>query len=169
MATINNAISKDLFSSVLPTFGTPRKQIPVWDEGQKMFICDQYQSECGNFYYRGVRFCDRIAIVEKVGLFKTWTYIDSIEIYAFNGKGMELIQKRDYSKVFRDEDFIKVESESMMAQYLASIAKTQGVTVSQEQMQTEAHELVEKSFKSFLDADYQVRLTQILPTIEHKK
>lgn len=169
MATINNAISRDLFSSVLPTFGTLRKRIPIWDEGQKMFICDQYQSECGNFYYRGVRFCDRIAIVEKVGLFKTWTYIDSIEIYAFNGKGMELIQKQDYDKAFRDEAFIRSESAKMITQYLSSVAKTQGVSVSQEEKETQAHELVEKCFKSFLDADYQVRLTQILPAIENKQ
>ncbi|MBR3981811.1 MAG: hypothetical protein IKJ90_00615 [Bacteroidaceae bacterium] len=169
MATINNAISRDLFSSVLPTFGTLRKRIPVWDEGQKMFICDQYQSECGNFYYRGFRFCDRIAIVEKVGLFKTWTYIDSIEIYAFNGRGMELIQKQDYNKVFRDEAFIRSESAKMITQYLTSVAKTQGLGVSPEQMEAQAQELVDKCFKSFLDADYQVRLTQILPTIENKQ
>ena len=82
---------------------------------------------------------------------------------------MELIQKQDYNKVFRDEAFIRSESAKMITQYLTSVAKTQGLGVSPEQMEAQAQELVDKCFKSFLDADYQVRLTQILPTIENKQ
>mgnify|MGYP003293918583 CR=1 FL=1 len=69
MATFTKALSKDLFDKILPSFGTERANIVSWDEGQKMFLCDQYESESGHLYYRGVRFCDRIVIVEKVGLF----------------------------------------------------------------------------------------------------
>ena len=35
MATLTKAINKDLFDSILPTFGNPRVHVPVWDEGQK--------------------------------------------------------------------------------------------------------------------------------------
>ena len=92
MATLTKAISKNLFDSILPTFGSPRVHVPAWDNGQKMFICDEYESASGNRYYRGIRFCDRVVIVEKVGLYHNWTYIDGIELYAFNGKRVELIQ-----------------------------------------------------------------------------
>ena len=47
-----------------------------------MFFCEEYESGNGHRYYKGVRFCDRIVIVEKVGLYHTWTYIDGIEVYA---------------------------------------------------------------------------------------
>ena len=107
MATLSKAINKNLFDSILPSLGNPRVHIPVWDDSQKMFICDEYESSNGHRYYLGIRFCDRIVIVEKVGLYHSWTYIDSIELYAFNGQKMELIQKRDYDKVFRNEDFIR--------------------------------------------------------------
>lgn len=166
MATLTKAISKSLFDSVLPTFGNPRTQIPVWDNSQKMFICNEHQSASGNRYYCGVRFCDNIVIVEKVGIYHSWTYIDSIELYAFNEKRPELIQKKDYERVFRNEDMIRTETENMIADYLAGAAKTQNIAVDAETIGSHAKELTDRCYKSFLDADFNTRLTQILPAIE---
>lgn len=168
MATLTNAINKEFFENILPTFGNPRVHVPAWDEGQKMFICEEYESANGHRYYKGVRFCDRMVIVEKVGLYHTWTYIDGIEIYAFNGKRMELVQKRDYEKAFRNEEFIRKESETMICDYFRGVLKVQRCTVSDEQLSTEAKAIVESCYKSFLDCDYNARLTQILPQIEKR-
>lgn len=168
MATLTKAINNNLLDSILPPFGTPRVQIPVWDEGQKMFICDQYESASGHRYIRGVRFCDRIAVVEKVGLYHSWTYIDGIELYAFNGQRMELIQKRDYEKVFRSEAFIRQESEQMVKDYLTGVMKAQRVCLPAEQMADKAKALVDGCYKSFLATDYNTRLTQILPQLEQR-
>lgn len=41
MASLAKAINKDLFDKILPTFGNPRVHVPVWDEGQKMFLCEE--------------------------------------------------------------------------------------------------------------------------------
>lgn len=169
MATLTKAINKNLLDSVLPTFGSPRVHVPAWDEGQKMFIFDEYESTSGNRYYRGVRFCDRVAIVEKVGLYHNWTYIDGIELYAFNGKKLELIQKRDYDKVFRNEEFIRAESETMVKDYLIGVSKTQHTSIPAEEITNNARDLIDGCFKSFLDHDYDARLTQILPVIEQKQ
>lgn len=168
MATLTKAINKNLFDSILPTFGTPRVQMPVWDDSQKMFIFDEYESGSGNHYYRGIRFCDRIVIMEKVGLYHSWTYIDGIELYAFNGQKMELIQKRDYDKVFRSEEFIRQESEQMVKDYLTGVMKTQRICTPTEQIAAQASELISGCYKSFLDPDYNTRLTQILPKLEQK-
>ena len=46
---------------ILPVYGNPRCNIPVWNEGEKMFISDEYQSAKGNWYYKGLRFSDRLA------------------------------------------------------------------------------------------------------------
>lgn len=51
---------------ILPVYGNPRCNIPVWNEGEKMFISDEYQSAKGNWYYKGLRFSDRLAIVERL-------------------------------------------------------------------------------------------------------
>ena len=166
MATLTKAINKNLFDSILPTFGTPRVHVPVWDEGQKMFICDEHESERGHRYYLGIRFCDRVVIVEKVGLYHNWTYIDSIELYAFNGQKMELIQKRDYDKVFRNEGFIRQESEQMVKDYLTGVLKTQRICIPAEQIATQATELINGCYKSFLAPDFNTRLTHILPKLE---
>ena len=37
MATLSKAINKNLFDSILPSFGNPRVHMPVWDDSQKMF------------------------------------------------------------------------------------------------------------------------------------
>ena len=168
MATLSKAINKNLFDSILPTFGNPRVHLPVWDEGQKMFICNEYESEKGHRYYIGIRFCDRIVIVEKVGLYYNCTYIDAIELYAFNGQKMELIQKRDYDKAFRNEAFIRQESEQMVKDYLTGVMKTQRICIPAEQIAAQASELINGSYKSFLDSDYNTRLTQILPKLEQR-
>lgn len=168
MATLTKAISKDLFDSVLPVFGSPRVHVPAWDNGQKMFICDEYESANGNRYYRGIRFCDRVVIVEKVGFYHNWTYIDGIELYAFNGKKLQLIQKRDYDKVHRKEEFIRAESESMVKDYLSGILKAQRTSVPEEELINQSRALIDGCYKSFLDSDFNTRLTQILPAIEQK-
>lgn len=131
-----------------------------------MFICDEYESANGNRYYRGIRFCDRVVIVEKVGLYHNWTYIDGIELYAFNGKRVELIQKHDYDKVHRNEAFVRMESEAMVKDFLAGILKAQRTSVPTEQLESQAKELIDGCYKSFLDSDFNTRLTQILPAIE---
>lgn len=168
MASPTKAINKDLFDKILPTFGNPRVHVPVWDEGQKMFLCEEYESGNGHRYYKGVRFCDRIVIVEKVGLYHTWTYIDGIEVYAFNGKRLELVQKRDYDKTFRNEEFIRQESETMVRNYFEGVLKAQRSSMPQEQLEAQAKGIIEGCYKSFLDSDFNTRLTQILPQIEQK-
>ena len=168
MASLQKAINKSLFEGILPTFGTPRMHIPTWDNGQKMFICDEYESANGHRYYCGVRFCERIVIVERVGLYHNWTYIDCIELYAFNGTKLELIQKRDYDKVFRNEDFIRAESTQMVVDFMQGIAKTQRTCLPVEQVTAQAKSLIDGCYKSFLDPDYNTRLTQIIPSLEKK-
>ena len=79
---------------------------------------------------------------------------------------MELIQKRDYDKVFRNEDFIRQESEQMVKDYLTGVMKTQRICASVEQIGVQAQKLISGCYKSFLDPDFNTRLTQILPKLE---
>ena len=81
---------------------------------------------------------------------------------------MELIQKRDYDKVFRNEVFIRQESEQMVKDYLTGVMKTQRIYMSAEQVASQASELINGCYKSFLDPDFNIRLTQILPKIEQR-
>ena len=167
MANLSKEINKSIFDTFLPTYGNTRALVPTWDESQLMFICDEYESAAGHRYYRGVRFSDRIVMVEKVGLYHNWTYIDSIELYAFNGRKPELIQKRDYNKVFRSEEFVRRESEDMVKDYLKGTSKVIGTYMPAQQVETEAKRLIAGCYKSFLDSDYNTHLTQILQVIKN--
>jgi hypothetical protein len=169
MATLTKSVDNNsMFDNILPTYGNPRVHVPVWDEGQKMFLCDEYVSNSGNRYYKGIRFCDRIAIVENNGIYHSCTYIDSLEVYAFNGTRLELVQKREYKKTFRNEDFIRSESEAMLRDYLSGILKTQHISVPEEQLNEQAKSIVGGCYKSFLADDFNTQLIQILPQIEQK-
>lgn len=166
MATLDKAINKNFFDKILPVYGRRREAIPTWDEDQKMFIVNQFESSSNNRYYKGVRFCSNVAIVENVGLYYSCTYIDSIEVYAFNGCCMELVQKRNYEKTFRNEEFICRETVDMLCNYINAALKMKGVVMSQEYVQNEAKGIVDMCYKSFLDSDYNTQLTQILPLIQ---
>ena len=169
MASLDKVINKNFLETVLPVFGTPRVSLPVWDEDQRMFLYDQYVSASGNRYYKGIRFCDKVVVVEKIGDFHTWTYIDGIEIYAFNGTKLELVQKKDYNKVFRSEEFVREEATQMLCNYISGTFKMAGKTMRPEEIKTEAERVVNECYRSFLDADYALYLTQqILPQIENK-
>ncbi len=168
MASLNKAITKNLFETCLPTIGQPRKAMPVWNEGEKMFICSEYESKNGHRYYKGVRFSNRLVIVENVGIYHTWTYIDGIELYAFNNQSIELIQKKSYGKKFRSNDFVYNEALSMVISYLEGAAKMSGSAVTKEQIAEEAKAIMESCYKSYLDSDFEARLTQVLPKLEEK-
>lgn len=166
MATFEKAMTKDLFDNLLPTYGNARKVVPVWDESQKMFLLKNYESNNGHYYYEGMRFCDRIVIRETVCLWNTWTYIDSIEIYAFNDTHLELVQKCDYDKTYRNEEFVRSEAERMICDFFKGCLKAQGASADDEQIRTEARKIVDGSFKSFLSPDFNKQLTRILPQLK---
>ena len=75
MAKFEKAMTGTLLDSLLPVYGNPREDIPVWDAEQKMYICDEYTSANGNRYYRGVRLSDNIAVLERIGQWHNWTSV----------------------------------------------------------------------------------------------
>ena len=103
-----------------------------------------------------------------MGLYHSWTYIDSIEIYVFNGKRLELVQKKDYEKEFRNEEFIRKESETMVRNYIEGVLKAQKSSMPQAELEEKSKAIIDGCYKSFLDSDFNTRLTQILPQIEQK-
>lgn len=162
MATIST-ISNTVFDSILPICGQPANGVPVWNEGQKMFIAEEYESAAGNRYYKGIRFCENLAIVETVGNYHTWTYIDGVEIYAFDGKERRLVGKRQYDKRFYDPCFIKTETKQMIEEFILSQTKLTGMNPDKMQVKDYAESLVERSYVSLLEDDYLPRIQQMLP------
>ena len=168
MATLNKSINKNFLDNILPVYGNARINEPIWDEGQKMFIIDEHESFSGNRSYRGVRFSDRVGLVDQIGKFYNWTYINSIELYAFNGANLELIQERSYKRKFRDDKMIRLESEDMVRGYLAGMYKAKNELTPEGGHEMLAKVLVDACYKSFLDEDFNMRLVEILPMLKRK-
>ena len=95
MAKFEKAMTGSLLDSLLPVYGNPREDIPVWDAEQKMYICDEYTSANGNRYYRGVRLSDNIAVLERIGQWHNWTYLSGLELYVLKEGKPRLVQKRE--------------------------------------------------------------------------
>ena len=169
MATINS-ISNNPFDMILRPFGSERvQQMPVWNEGQKMFITDEYESAAGHRYYNGIRFCERLAIVEKVGNYHTWTYIDGIEIYSFDGEERKLMGSRKYDKKFYDLEFIKKETKEMVEEVIKAQSKLGKLQVNDESIHNFADAIVERSYTSLLDDDYYSLIQGMLPVLLPQK
>ncbi len=115
MKPVNNFLD-----CVLPTFGNSKENIPVYNESQRMFISSNYTSAAGHLYYKGIRFSERLVMIEQVGLYHNWTYIDGIELYAFNGTERILISKKQYEKEFYNMTLIKEEVKQMLQGYFKS-------------------------------------------------
>lgn len=153
MATMTfNANS--MLDSFFPKFGHQRADLPVWNEGDRMFISDEYESEAGNRYYKGVRFSDRLAIVEKVGLYHNWKYIDEIEMYVFNGTEKVLVNNRKFEKVFYSMALIKNEVYSMAEDYLKSQLKLNRIYSDGGNVSENARMLVDQTYASLISNNY---------------
>lgn len=156
-----------MLDSFFPKFGQQRADLPVWNEGDRMFISDEYESEAGNRYYKGVRFSDRLAIVEKVGLYHNWKYIDEIEMYVFNGREKVLVNNRKFEKVFYSAALIKDEAYRMAEGYLKSQLKLNRIYSASGNVSEDARVLVDQTYVSLMSDNYDMgNLRQMLPLLQ---
>lgn len=168
MASIKGA-GENVLDSVLPTYGNPRWNVPIWNESQRMFITEQYTSAAGNTYYLGIRFSDRFVTILHVGLYRNWTYINEVEAYAFNGQERILIGKTNLDQYY-NEDLIRSTTEKLLSDYLEGQHKLQGSVVDRPQLERQVKGLVEDSYKSLLDnGDTLRRLEAVMPLLEAEK
>lgn len=164
MANISN-ISNSLFDSILPTFGNSGNNLPRWNEDQKMFISSEYQSASGHRYYKGIRFNEKLAIVEKVGLYHTWTYIDEIEIYTFDGHSLKLAGKKSFDKQFYEKDFIREQIEIMLGNFIKGQLKIQQAITPALQIEEKVKSIVDGCYISYLSDDFGLNMQNMLPML----
>lgn len=154
---------------ILPPVGTPRKvHTPIWDENQHMFITDQYVSNAGNTYYLGIRFCERFMTVLHIGLYHSWTYINEVEIYAFDGNQRKLISKTSIDTYY-NEDLVRSATETMLQNYIESQYKMNRISINQNEIKSQIKELVDSSYLSLLnDPTINKKLESVIPLLENK-
>lgn len=160
------AISNGFLDSILPTFGNQRANTPVWNESMKMFIINEYESAAGNRYYSGVRISDRMVVVEHVGMYHSFTYIDGIDIFMFDGEELKLIVQEKYDKQFYNVDFIRDRSQMALHNYARSQAAMIGTTVPDDVLEQEVNMIIANSYQSLLEDDKMCKLQRLQPIMQ---
>ena len=159
------SVSNGFFDSILPAYGTQRANTPVWNESLKMFITDEYESANGNRYYNGVRISNRIVIVEHVGMYHTFTYLDGMDIYMFDGEQRKLIAQEKYDKQFYDVNFIREACKRALRNYAYSQAAMTGTKIPEKVINAEVNAIIDNSYQSLLSDDKLQKLQTIMPIL----
>lgn len=171
IATSHNLTNPaNLLDNLMPSFGqtpTAAAKMPVWNEGQRVFICCQRTGRTGNLYYKGLRISKTMAIVESVGTFKSMTYINGIEVYALKGRDHKLIGKREYPKTRHDATFIRDEAIAIVKDYLVDYQLSTGTMVGN--ASDRACRLVDGCNMSPMDDAHLPILQDMLPLLVSKK
>ena len=158
-------VGNNLLDSILPTYGKPRVKTPIWNESQHMFITDQYTSAGGNTYYLGVRFSDRFVTILHIGLYHSWTYINDVEVYAFDEHERTLIGKTTID-TFYNEEVVRSTTEYLLQNYIEGQMKLNGSSIDHEQLKNQVKGLVDKSYFSLLeDSNTAKRLEAVKPLL----
>lgn len=162
----------DFFRAVLPPFGTKLNAAfnkPRWISGMKFWLYKDYlHPTSGSYYYEGLRFTDNLIIYEKICDWGKgqWTYLDELSMFMFDGRQAHIIDKRQYTKTYRNEETVRQEMDDMIQNYLKCQAKLHNQSLDLKELQGVSKACVDRSFKDFLDDDYEIKLTHIIPLIE---
>ena len=162
MKTTNNFIDR-----ILPTFGNVRDDIPIYCDSHNMFLSLRYTSSAEGKHYKGFRFTDRLVMIETVGLYNNVSYINSIEVYTFNGEDKVLIGKKDYDKVLYEAEQIKKDAATIIVNYIKDSARIAGSLMYATRAEQHASELLRqmyenpiRSFKALRGAYKQLLLSE---------
>ena len=140
----------DMLDMILPVWGQPRINLPIWDKGRQMFITDEYESPAGNRSYLGVRISDRFVVVEKVGNYHSHTYINSLQMLVYDGKKLTTVAQHDFDKQHYEKQLIREMTEQMLRGYLQSQYQ-QHRAISEEELDKRVKALVDSSYHELLD------------------
>jgi hypothetical protein len=162
MARLDMALSRELIDSILPVCGSAREERMIWDDTQRMFIYGDHLSATGHRYYKGVRMSNRLVIIQYMGKYFNWTYLDRIEVYAYDGRKLNIIQEKKYDRTFLDDKLVFNEEVALVRSFLAGVFKSERIAVSNDELSRKAEQLVGECYKSFLDTDYDQQLLRVV-------
>lgn len=168
MANISG-ITNNPLDSILPTYGNPRTKSPIWNESQHMFITEQYTSAAGNTYYLGVRFSERFVTILHIGLYHNWTYINEVEVYAFDNNDRVLVGKSKIDQ-FYNEDLVRTTTEKLLQDYIEGQMKLNGREFNQNELRKQVKKLVDQSYFSLTEStNLSKRLEAVKPLLLPKQ
>lgn len=151
MKTFNNApsVKDQLINTMFPLIGekNPANKTPIYDPINKCFNTDQYQSEQGFLYFKRVRFSECMAMVEKIGFYHNWEYLDAIELYRYNGSKMEMISEKKFNKQFYNRTLAQETATTLLSSFIKENAEINNHILSKGEADEMAKSEIEKTDK----------------------
>lgn len=156
----------NVLDMILPKRGERRPAgLPIWDESRHMFIVDEHESQAGHRSYKGVRVTDRFAIVEYIGNYHNWCYINAIELYANDGYEYKLVGKCQFGKEFYDAELIRQKTEEMMFAYTKSQYRMLNRAADEDTLRKQSAALIDSSYRSMINEDTAELMEQLTPLL----
>lgn len=141
------------------------KGLPIWDTDRQMFLFDERESKGGHRSYKGVRVTGRFMTVEYVGNYHTFTYINAIELYVYDGEELKLAGKKEYDKCFYNRQKIREDQETMLADFLQTQTRLLKRHISCDEAKQKARALIDSSYISITDANADQMLNLAMPML----
>lgn len=150
-----SSLTSNVMTELFPTIGTsvPSSNVPIWMPSMKIFKVSEYTSKAGHRYLKGLRFSDNLAVVFSFSFWNTWTYLNEIEVYRFNGNSLELADRRKCDKQFYEEDFLKNEVKEMVRGIVESSLLMNGQDSNAMVLESQIEELVEGTCRPLKEYD----------------
>ena len=99
----------------------------TYSQVAKMLLTPGYVSAAGNMYQEGVRISKRLAVRFSIGHGWAHTFMNGIQLYAWDGMSLRVVAHRCYSNFWWCEEDIRREVISMITSYLRTQFQIQGI------------------------------------------
>lgn len=156
MATFfSNSLTSNVMTDLFPTIGSTVSvsNVPTWMSSMKIFKVNEYTSEAGHRYMKGLRFSDNLAIAFTFSFRNSWTYLNEIEVYRFSGNNIDLIDQRKYDKQFFNEEFVREEVKAIVTESVESSLLLNGQEGNKQAIDLQINDLVEGTYRPLKEYD----------------
>ncbi len=90
----------------------------TYSQAAKMFLTPGYVSAAGNMYQEGLRLSKYIIVKFSIGHGYSWSFLNGIKLYIWNGTKPKLVKQKLFSCYFWSENAARQEAVKMVKEYL---------------------------------------------------
>lgn len=120
----------------------------TYNSAKNAFLTSAYTSFAGNTYYKLLRVSDRILVYMSLGEGYSYTFLNGITLFAWDGTKAKIIGQRSwggYDWRCYSESFVKDQCIDMLQTYLKSEMKMLGESVSEQTLRDFSRQIYEET------------------------
>lgn len=125
----------------------------TYNPEKNVYLTLGYTSAAGNTYYKAIRLSDRLAVYYDLGEGHTYTFLNGITLFAWNGQKANIIAQKFWGgcnwRRF-NERTAKEESIIMLKDFLAGQAKAMGSVIADSQLLAFSRNMIEETQQKLL-------------------